>query len=317
MDHPTYHHFIGNTSSSIDVILQKTTNSDIPQEAILGILCSRSSHQVDSKHDIILSSFQLRFNPPSPIQSEKNPRILNNKHKIIWSEEGILSYRELIAPTLLSLKENWSNPESSISFSILLQCTNEALTSAAKATNKVINLAKDYKPRKSPLIPADVATAEKQKLQSHKNLQAVLQDPDSSDLDKSSAKHEFSTARKSHRRIWRRHQFSLESSNYAKTHEILSNDPKNAFKHLKSLKSTASGKIPELKAGDNIYYGENVADGFFQNIKHLKTMNSDTKACESCLNIKFDYSLIIDLCKAGQKIPSITLVKAEELLHAL
>ena len=181
----------------------------------------------------------------------------------------------------------------------------------------MINLAKEFKPRKSPLIPADVATAEKQKLQSHKNLQAVLLDPESSDLEKSSAKLEFSTARKSHRRIWRRHQFSLESSNYAKTHEILSNDPKNAFKHLKSLKSTASGKIPELKAGDNIYYGENVADGFFQNIKNLKTLNSDTKACESCLNIKFDYSLIIDLCKAGQKIPSITLVKAEELLQAL
>ena len=46
-------------------------------------------------------------------------------------------------------------------------------------------------------------------------------------------------------------------------------------------------------------------------------MNSDTKDCESCVNIKFDYSLIIDLSKAGQKIPSITLVKAEELLHAL
>ena len=146
--HETYHHFIGNTSSSIDVILQKAGTPILPQEVILGTICSRTSPQVDSKHDIILTSFQLPVVSSSFSKPEKAPQVPNTKHRIAWSDSGIEMYRNLLSPTLQSLKENWSNPQSAVSFSVLLQCTNQALTAAAKASNKVIDLTREGKPKK-------------------------------------------------------------------------------------------------------------------------------------------------------------------------
>ena len=105
--HETYHHFIGNTSSSIDVILQKSGSSTVKQEVILDVLCSKQNPAVDSKHDIILSSFNLPFSSrKTPNARNKTPQIPNTKHKVIWSEEGILSYRELLTPRLLSLQKD-------------------------------------------------------------------------------------------------------------------------------------------------------------------------------------------------------------------
>jgi len=41
ISHPTYHHFVGNTSSSIDVILQNNTKVT-QQEVVIEVLCSQS-----------------------------------------------------------------------------------------------------------------------------------------------------------------------------------------------------------------------------------------------------------------------------------
>ena len=136
--HNTYHHFIGDISSSIDVILQKTSNPNICQENFVDVMCSKTSANVDSKHDIIISSFNLPSLPssnPQPISDV--PEVPNTKHKIIWSDSGVESYRDLLVPRLLSLRNDWANPQSPVSFSILLNLTNKALSSAAKATNNV------------------------------------------------------------------------------------------------------------------------------------------------------------------------------------
>ena len=140
------------------------------QSYIKDILCSKSDHRVDSKHDIIVSKFQLPSIPISP-QTPPNepPEVTNTKHRIIWSEEGVSKYRDLLSDTLLSMQNNWKNPPSPISFSVLLQCTNEALTSAAKASNKSIDLSKD-KPPKHFTIPADVVDAANAKKEAHKVL---------------------------------------------------------------------------------------------------------------------------------------------------
>ena len=98
--HPTYHHFVGNTSSSIDVLLQRSPSS-VNQESVLNIICSKTNPNVDSKHDIILSSFQLPYKPyTKPNLERRAPEILNTKHRIIWSETGIEAYRDLLVPRL-------------------------------------------------------------------------------------------------------------------------------------------------------------------------------------------------------------------------
>ena len=256
-------------------------------------------------------------NKPFPIpRSEKAPEVLNTTHRIVWSDSGIESYRDLINPTLLSLRDNWKNPQSSVSFSLLLQCMNEALTAAAKASNTVIDLSKPKKPKPSP-IPLDVSAASKEKSEKHKIMQNICQDPVSTDLEKSQALSAFSNSRKKHRRLWRRHQSSLAAAISSKTDEIITTDPQNAHKQLKALKSSVSGKISELKVGEEIFYNNDVADGFFKNINTLKTMSAETRNCESCETMRFDYNLITEIAKAGQTIPIISLQKAEELLHSL
>ena len=257
--HPTYHHFVGNTSSSIDVLLQRTPSS-VNQESVLDVICSKTNPNVDSKHDIILSSFQLPYKPcTKPNLEKKAPEILNTKHRIIWSETGIESFRELLVPRLQTLSQDWDNPQSSLSFSVLLQCTNEALVNAAKATNKVLDLTKESKPRK-PTIPKDIDDIAKEKLEAHRNLSIISNDPLASDLAKSQAKQNFRNCRNKLRRMWRRHQSSLATADAEKVEEILTNNPKEAFKQLKSLKSTASAKISELKVENETFYGKDVAD---------------------------------------------------------
>ena len=315
--HPTYHHFVGNTSSSIDVKLQKSSSSIISQEVILDVLCSKLNPNVDSKHDIILSSFSLPFSPrPNSSSKSRAPTIPNNKHKVVWNDEGILSYRDLLSPRLLSLRQNWNAPQSSVSFSVLLQCTNEALISAAKATNKVVDLTKDFK-KKKELIPVEVSAAAKVKLEAHKAWLEASEDPSASEHHKSETKFNFKLARNNHRRLWRRHLSNKAAEQSSRVHSILDKDPSKAFKELKSLKSAPSNKISELKVGDKLYLGDDVAEGFFSNMKTLKTMSSETKNCTDCDKVRFDHDLIREISKHGDKIPQINLQKAEELLHSL
>ena len=163
-NHKTYHHFTGNRSSdsAIDVLLHKNSCADTSED-IKTIICSNTDSRVDSKHDMIVSEFKLPFlgTKPSPTV-QKPPEIDNTKHRIKLSEEGILEYRNLLSPRLPNIQNNWKDPAPPVSFSVLLQCMNEALTAAAKSTNKVIDLSKELPPKRE-LKPPDVTAAEKAK----------------------------------------------------------------------------------------------------------------------------------------------------------
>lgn len=317
--HKTYHHFMGNgaSDSSIDVILHRNSSLKI-SEKVKTILCSKTDSRVDSKHDIIVTELSLPYTdlpPAKPVETP--PSITNTKHRIIWSEEGILKYRELLSNTLLNLHDNWKNPPSPISFSVLLQCTNEAITSAAKLTNKVVDLSKE-KPPPKVYIPPEVTSAAKAKKDAHLELQKVTSDPSSTHSEQVLAKTKFSDARRGHRRVWRRHQAAEEQERDRKLSSICSKNPTEAFKLLKSVRATSSSKISEIKAGDKTYTGNDVATGFYDNIKKLKTeLDPATENCSSCESFKFDYKLIREICHIGDKIPSLNLIDAEKLLHSL
>ena len=194
--HKTYHHFVGDgaSDSSIDVILLAETRLDA-SESIQTIICSKEDHRVDSKHDIIVSSLSLPFIGLQEIPSiEEPPKIPNDEHRIVWSDDGILAYRDLLSATLPTLLDNWKNPVSPVSFSVLMQCTNEALTNAAKLTNKCIDLSKD-KHRRVAHKHSDVIETEKAKKDAHTNMKNVLSNPTSTQLQKSSAKLHFRDTR--------------------------------------------------------------------------------------------------------------------------
>ena len=115
--------------------------------------------------------------------------------------------KNLITPTLASLQENYKNPSPG-SLSILLQATNEALTSASKLTNRWIDLSIEPKPKKN-FVPSEVSEAKKVKSAAHKTFVRVSESSESSDIQKFVAKKDFTDARKAHRRVWRQHQSTL------------------------------------------------------------------------------------------------------------
>ena len=312
--HKTYHHFMGDgaSDSSIDVILLRHFPAGA-SENIENIICSKEDPRVDSKHDIVVSKLTLPFiGFPKLPTIEQPPSIPNTKHKIIWSEEGILAYRELLETTLTNLQNNWKNPDSPVSFSVLLQCTNEALIGAAKLTNRTIDLTKDKPPR--PVHkPHEVLVAEKDKLEAHIKMKAILPNPISTIPEKASAQADFRAARVAHRRVYRRHQAVQEHDRDQKLSAIMSENPSVAFKHLRSVRSTSNSKISDIVVDGEVFSGNHVATGFYHNIKNLKTVDN----CTSCEAFKFDYKLIREICKAGEKIPPLSIIEAEKLLHSM
>ena len=70
------------------------------------------------------------------------PKLSNDRVKIFWDEANLPDDQLLASGYLSKLRERWSEVSSPSSISLLLSCTNDALVSAAKATNKYIKLGK-------------------------------------------------------------------------------------------------------------------------------------------------------------------------------
>ena len=156
------------------------------------VKCSKVDPIIDSHHDIIFSHITLPFIGLENHNSNEHleaPRIENDRTKILWSEDGILEYQMLVSPVLSSLRENWSDVSSPSSLSVLLQTTNEILSTAAKSTNKHINLGETPK-TKSSHIPREVKLAAKIQDKAHKHWLHVSEEPNSSDKEKADAKEE-------------------------------------------------------------------------------------------------------------------------------
>ena len=215
---------------------------------------------------------------------------------------------------LQELQKNWSNPETPVSFSILLQCTNRILSDAAKASNKYVDLSKKTRVKKT-CIPAEVTAAAKAKKVAH----TILKNTPENALEgeKAVARVNFDNARKTYRNLWRRHLAATDNAQDSELHTILSTNPQAAHRVLNSAKSSGSTSISELKVANKVYRNDKTCDGFFENIQQLKTLDSSTKSCSSCNNFKLEYEMVKDICKAGQHIPLLDIEAAEKLLYSL
>ena len=195
----------GSSDSCIDIILHRAPGNP-SCEKISQIYCSKDDSRVDSKYDAIHTIFNLPVVSKSSQENfSSNHEVLNTKHRIHWNENFVPDYQELITTRLLQIQEDWSNPSSPISFSLLLALTNDALTSAAKLTQKYTDLSKEFKPKQYK-APPEVSKASAHKKAAHKNLKSVQNAPDSTVAEVCNAVAAFSDARKVYRRILRRHQ---------------------------------------------------------------------------------------------------------------
>ena len=320
--HKTYHHFMNNgqSDSAIDVLLSAEISSagffNQQFECLLDVFCSKTCPWIDSSHDLIMSSLTMDpiVSPHSSAGNITAPRVATDKHKIVWSTEGISNYQELLNNSLQDLQSEYSGQLLSGSASVLLQATNHILTAAAKYTNKAVFLSAAKKARK-PFTPPAIKAANKDKLIAHKNLLSVSRNPASSDSQKETAEAAFKHAKSHVQSVVRAHQVQQECQRDLEFQDIISKEPNKIFKDIKSRKLKQGTTIKSLAVGNKVYTEDSVADGFFESISKLKTRSSMTSP--SFESFSEDHKHILEICKQAKKIPRITPEKASNLLKKI
>ena len=322
INHTTYHHFMngGSSDSCIDVILSSTVDAsgdpNTQVESLLSIVCSKSCDLINSSHDLLITSLDLTSKPVNPptLNTLVAPRVSDKKHKIVWSEEGVAKYQELLQHTLPSLQSDFSGTLLSSSASVLLQATNHILSAAAKYTNKSIDISAPRKP-KSSSKPSELTAVEKLKKIAHKNLLHILGDPSATPEQIEAVTTAFKTAKSSYQNVVRRLQVHEECVRDQELNGLLGHGRALAMKMIKSGKKKNSSSIKSLKVGDKVYEDNNVGDGFYDSITKLKTL--DTITSPNFDSFATDYQHIIEICKSARTIPRISRQYAGDLLRRI
>ena len=312
INHPTYHHFQGNGSSDSHLDRIMYSNSLPNAEHLVTIICKHDNPLVASHHDIVLSSWSLTdICEEVPSQGLLTaPKVANNRSKVIWTEEGIDAYQDLVRPHLSRLQELWlSSKPSKTALSLLLESTTNILTTSASMCNRTITLSSRPSP-KSRRTPRQVRLSSRRLLNLFKRLKQLS---DQHDAFKS-LKLEYNQAKAHHRKLVR-HLKAMDASN--RDASLLAN-PSQTFRRIRAYKRNNLGKINLLNVGDKQYVGEQVADGFYDSISQLKTRDHGKLARSSHFkNSTSEFSSILDLCKSGKPLPQISRAKSLHILQRM
>ena len=310
--HMTYHHFMGNglSDSELDVLLYSGPGKEVLNE----VLCKLNSPDHTSHHDALLSTSVLPAAKENPlyIEHEVAPRISNDRIKVKWTEDGVISYKSLLSNDLEKLRESWLDPSSAISTSILLASTNSLLKYCAQATNPTVDLAKPLSscPKKKPQY---IVNSERSLFRSHVLLRKTA--PSSESYKK--AKHIHQERRRLHNKLVRYSRMQEDFKRNCQIASLISSEPSAAFKFLRAKKSNQIGKISKLHVDNRTYMGSDVPDGMFQSIKSLKTEKYSLDSCSNLPDFANEYRLILDICSAGNKIPKINKTESTRILLSL
>ena len=298
-DHHTYHHFMnsGYSDSSIDVLLESETSSEgFPnnnKEKLIKILCKKSNHLVDSSHDVLVSavSFPRISVPSTPMEENITAnRVTPTKHRISWSEEGIISYQELLLHALPPLQDDLPGDLNPGTASVIFQLTNHILTTAAKLTNKHTKASTKPGKKRALKTPFEISVALKAKERAHKELlHATPQD----ESEKEDIKNTFKEAKAAYQNMIRKYNNEKEIKRDQDFLNLLSKNPSQVFKSIKSEKKSQNKRIKSLKVGDKLYSDEHVPDGFFDSISSLKTLPPIEKSVLAALFIAYSIRAVV------------------------
>ena len=310
----------GLSDSSIDVIMGCNVSAEGLSatfcESLTKFICGKTNPLVDSTHDILVSTLVLPAQPTQTVATDNitAPKVNHIKHKIVWSEEGIVEYQNLLSKTLPSLQSDYIDIEEPEMASVLFQVTNHILNEAAKHTNKSVELGIPSKPRK-PSIPSDITAALQTKGEALKHLNKVSANEATTPSEKEEATVNFKATKAAHQNLIRKHNVSQEIKRDNDLLDLLSKSPKNISEAFKSAKSSESTKVKSLKVGENTYVEDKVADGFFHHVSKLKTLTEITAT--SFDQFAEDHRHIVEISKSCENIPKISEAKAEALLRKI
>ena len=142
--HPSYHHFTGSgaSDSHLDRLLYPCSAHHL--EVLMTIYCRNDEPLLNSRHDLIVSKFSLNplknIPPCSTSANLTASHVVNARTKTVWSETGIAHYQEIVQPHFRRIRELWLNSSSKASMSLLLQATNDIMSSSSALTNQSISL---------------------------------------------------------------------------------------------------------------------------------------------------------------------------------
>ena len=317
--HPTYHHFVGNGlyDSEIDVLLYHGPHPT--NEKLDRIVCKLDSPFVNSAHDVILSLCTLpAASTPTPdVRNITAPRINNDRVKIIWNDDDIIEYENIIGTSLRSLREQWGNTNSRSSLSILLSSTYACLSLAACSTNKSVNLGSAPTPK--PIISPTIRAKERAVLSASKQLRAVLTNSPDPDPDSVQyAQERLRSSRSDLKAALRTEKSDMRKERCEKLFSILSTNPSSVHRSIKNSSKSASSAVNQLKVQDKVYTGNQVPDGFFDSLSSLKAPDlSSLHSSSQYQDTLMDYENVLKIARDGLKIPQISPKHSTEILHKL
>ena len=309
ISHPTYHHFVGDGlyDSNIDIILH--TGMQVC-ETVTEIVCKNQHPEISSHHDIILSKFNLPYQPsPTPQSGLKvAPRTAYLRSKILWTDEGKDLYRNIVTSQLQELRMTWLDSNSKANISVLLDCTNTVLNIAAITTNPSKSL--DERGNEKALKTPHVIKVALRKLKTKQKLMLKRKTL--------SSMRQLQTARNGYRQAVRANRLRQSVIRDSKLDTILSKDPRKIFLYLRSIRRTKTKTIQSLTVGSKIYTGDRVGDGFYESMTSLKSCNIESLKHDQDLSHHFsNYQHIMKICQAKQNIPPISVHAASKLLSRM
>lgn len=137
IQHPTYHHFIGNGSSDSNLDRLLHSRNIVWPEKLKKLYCKLEHPLVNSHHDLLISSISLPINVSTDMDNSNNlsaPVVENKRIKIKWTEEGINKYQEIVTPKLQLIQDVYFKDSVKISpsnLSLCLQSTKRVLVETA------------------------------------------------------------------------------------------------------------------------------------------------------------------------------------------
>ena len=238
------------------------------------------------------------------------PRTKIDRVKVKWTEDGISSYLSLIDHNAPSICKLWYCPSSAALSRVFLQVSNSLYNMAAIKTNKVLS---NNKRHKSTDVPAPIKRARNRLRQAHRILISVRCNPNSSGPLLESVETKFHALRKAYRCAVRQVRATR-----AINRDLRLNQIDDVFKYIKSLKKAPSSKLRKLVVGDKVYSEKMVPDGFYKAMSSVKACDMNTIKQDQFLACTIrDSEHVIELSKAGQKIPPLSLEGAQEILLRL
>ena len=313
--HNTYHHFLGGGSfdSDIDVIIHSVTCPNY--ESIAEIICRNESPDLESHHDIIVSKVSLPFSElKTDLQTLlEAPKIEHARQKIMWSEEGIARYEEVLSTKLSEIRLKWLNPTSRSSLAVLLATTSNVMNRVACDTNKHTNLNAVTK-----LLPVKVPAEVRRSETNLKILQKSVKLENKYSEGWRAAQESLKQAKIQHRALTRKYRHSKEIHQNEVFFSILSSKPSSAFSAIRAAKRTRTAQVPFVTVGEKEYSGERVIDGLYESILKLKTLDSEQLSTSTHhSNLNEDYENIKLLCSHKIDLPQIQFKTSSSILFRI